>query len=106
MTKFGELLRKLNPELFLFLIIIIFYYLTCAVTVTGEDSGSFHLALTTPGINHPPGYPLYTLLGFAFVKTFSFLTNETHLVNLFSAIWTVLALYVFRLILVNKGFFL
>lgn len=104
MTQKSGAFNKLNPEAILFILIALIYFVTGAVTVTGEDSGSFHLALTSPGINHPPGYPLYTVLGFVFVKIFSFLTSETHLVNLFSAVWTLLALYVFRLILVKKSF--
>ena len=74
----------------------VIYFYTGATSVTGEDSGSFHLALTTLGVNHPPGYPLYTILGFVFSKGLSLFINETHAINLFSAFWTILALAVFN----------
>jgi tetratricopeptide (TPR) repeat protein len=39
------------------------YLLTLAPTVTGEDSGELITAAYTLGIPHPPGYPLWTMLG-------------------------------------------
>lgn len=92
------------PEYFLITVISIIYLISGATTVTGEDSGSFHLALTTLGINHPPGYPLYTILGFIFVKIMSPFIEQTHAVNLFSAVWTILSLFVLRKILIKLGF--
>lgn len=47
----------------------IIYLKTLAPTVTFLDSGDFLSAIYTLGIPHPPGYPLYTLLG----KLFSFI---------------------------------
>ncbi len=41
-------------------------YLACLPpSVTGEDSGELIAAAYTLGIPHPPGYPLWTLLGYA-----------------------------------------
>jgi hypothetical protein len=99
-TRFDRILS----EPLLFIIIVLFFIFTGATTVTGEDSGSFHLALTTLGINHPPGYPLYTIVGYLFVKICSVVVTETHAVNLFSAVWTVLSLFIFRKILVHLNF--
>ena len=42
------------------------YYQTLGPTITGEDSGEFITAAYTLGIPHPPGYPLYCLLGHLF----------------------------------------
>jgi hypothetical protein len=44
------------------------YLLTCARTVTSDDSGELILASATLGVPHPPGFPLYTLIGHLFSK--------------------------------------
>lgn len=44
-------------------------YLLLAPPVTGDkDAGEFTLVLATAGVAHPTGYPLFTLLGHAFVE--------------------------------------
>jgi len=50
-----------------FSIAIIFYLLTLCRTVYTGDSGELTFAIYTMGIAHPPGYPLLTLLGKAFL---------------------------------------
>jgi len=45
---------------------MLLYLLTLGPTITGEDSGEFSVAAYLPGIPHPPGYPLYCLLGHLF----------------------------------------
>ncbi len=42
------------------------FMLTLGPTITGEDSGEFVTAAVSLGIPHPPGYPLYCLLGHVF----------------------------------------
>lgn len=42
------------------------YVLTLAPDVAGADTGEFQFVPYVLGIAHPPGYPLYTLLGRAF----------------------------------------
>ncbi|MCY4043176.1 MAG: DUF2723 domain-containing protein [Candidatus Dadabacteria bacterium] len=42
------------------------YALTAPQTVTFEDDGLFIMASVDAGVAHPPGYPLYTLLGHIF----------------------------------------
>jgi len=67
------------------------YFCTLFPTVGGGDSGELIAVAATLGIAHPPGYPLYTLLGNLF----------THLpwgsvawrVNLFSAVCHAAAAY-------------
>ncbi len=44
------------------------YLRTLAPTVTGEDSGELIAAAYTLGIPHPPGYPLWCLLGHLFTR--------------------------------------
>lgn len=62
----------------------VLYYLTCCRTVFVGDSGELSLILTTGGIAHPPGYPLYTILGYLWLKLFFFL-RPAYAANLFSA---------------------
>lgn len=44
------------------------YSVTFARSVTVEDSGEFILTCATLGVPHPPGFPLYVLLGHLFTK--------------------------------------
>ncbi len=73
------------------------YAFTAAPGVTMEDSGDFIMGVLTLGIVHPPGYPLYTVLG----HLFSLLPfgDPAFRVNLFSALWGSLCLGVMFLIL-------
>lgn len=48
------------------LVALTLYLLTLAPTISGEDSGEFITAAATLGVAHPPGYPLYCLLGHLF----------------------------------------
>lgn len=72
-----------------YLINFIFYLLTLAPTVTFEDSGELITAAFNLGIPHPPGYPLFTLLG----RFFTLLPFGTiaYRVNLMSAFFTAAA---------------
>lgn len=45
---------------------LLVYLRTLAPTIAAWDAGDFATAAYTFGIAHPPGYPLYTLLGFLF----------------------------------------
>src|SRR5438034_10619346 len=43
---------------------LVIYLFTVSPTVNFIDSGELITALHEPGVVHPPGYPLYTLLGY------------------------------------------
>ena len=60
------------------------YSFTLAPTVTAEDSGELVTAAATLGVAHPPGYPLWCILG----KVFTYLPVGTVAwrVNLLSAV--------------------
>jgi len=60
------------------------YVATLAPSVQPADAGEFQLVATVLGIAHPPGYPLYTLLG----KAFTLLPagDPAWRVNLFAAV--------------------
>src|SRR5215207_7572765 len=46
---------------------LVTYLLTLSPTVNFLDSGELITVGATGGIAHPPGYPLYTILGSAFI---------------------------------------
>ncbi|BCX05809.1 MAG: hypothetical protein KatS3mg053_3747 [Candidatus Roseilinea sp.] len=52
----------------LFLAAVALYTLTLNGDVQPADSGEFQIAAITLGIPHPPGYPLFTLLGWLFAQ--------------------------------------
>lgn len=60
----GELL----PFLILGLLACLVYGFTLYRTVPGGDSGELIQVAQNLGVAHPPGYPLFTLLGFLFSK--------------------------------------
>ncbi len=67
------------------------YVLTLAPSVTYWDSGEFLAAIRTLGIPHPPGTPLYILVGNVWAKVFGPLLGFAYSVNLLSAASTAVA---------------
>jgi hypothetical protein len=66
------------------------YVYTLAPTLLPADSGEFQLVSATLGIAHPPGYPLYTLLGRLF--TLIPLGDAAYRVNWMSAFFAAMTL--------------
>jgi len=71
------------------------YVLTLAPGVTYWDSGEFLAAMKTLGIPHPPGTPLYILVGNVWAGILSPLFGFAYAVNLLSAVTTAVACGVF-----------
>ncbi len=65
------------------------YWLTLSPGLLPADAGEFQLVAARLGVAHPPGYPLYTLLGKAF--TLLIPANPARGLNLFSAVTAALA---------------
>src|SRR5258707_5925846 len=65
--------------------------LTLAPSVTLWDSGEFLSAIHSLGIPHPPGTPLYVLIGNIWGKVFSPLVGFAYSVNLLSALCSAIA---------------
>ncbi|MBI2441075.1 MAG: DUF2723 domain-containing protein [Lentisphaerae bacterium] len=61
-----------------YLIAQVFYLLTQAPTVTLEDSGELVTGAANLGVPHPPGYPLWTILGWIFTRIFFFMRYWDH----------------------------
>ena len=82
-----------------FLIPFLVYLFTLAPTVTNEDSGDLVTSAYILGIPHPPGYPLYTMLG----KLFTYIPfgSIAWRVNLMSAFFASLAVSLFFLLLLK-----
>jgi len=85
-------LRHLPWELIVAVAGLTLYWYTLAPTLLPADSGEYQLVSRTLGIAHPPGYPLYTLLGRAF--TLLPLGDAAYRVNLMSAVLAALTLAV------------
>jgi hypothetical protein len=66
------------------------YVLTLAPTVLAGDGGEFQFVPYLLGVAHPTGYPLYTLLGWAWSHLVP-VADVAYRLNLFSAFWVALA---------------
>lgn len=73
------------PPAFVFCASLVVYVLTLCPTVYVGDSGEFITNAVTLGINHPTGYPLYTILTRLWLLITPFGT-PSYAVNLFSAV--------------------
>ncbi|MBX7223306.1 MAG: DUF2723 domain-containing protein [Blastocatellia bacterium] len=60
--------HKIILPLITFIVALTGYGLTLARTVTLVDSGELILSCSGWGVAHPPGFPLYSLLGFFFAR--------------------------------------
>jgi hypothetical protein len=76
---------------------LLIYLTTVSPTVNFIDSGELITAVREPGIAHPPGYPLYVLLGF--VASQVLWGDEAWRVNVFSAFWGAMAVGAFFILI-------
>ncbi|MDY6875245.1 MAG: DUF2723 domain-containing protein [Chloroflexota bacterium] len=72
-------------SLFIFLAFLALYTTTLLPDVLPADAGEFQLVAATAGVAHPPGYPLYTMLGWLFAHL-PLGPNPAWRVNFFSAV--------------------
>uniref|UniRef100_UPI003750D6B3 glycosyltransferase family 117 protein n=1 Tax=Armatimonas sp. TaxID=1872638 RepID=UPI003750D6B3 len=72
----------------LFALAALIYALTMCRTIYTGDDGDFELAMATLGVCHPTGYPLFTLLGRAFLLGLAPVIDEPAMrVNLMTALF-------------------
>ena len=76
------------------------YYLTKAPGITFIDSGELAAVCSIPGIAHPTGYPLYTIIGWLFIQLLQPVKPIIAL-NTLSAVFSCIALFVFSRSVVN-----
>ena len=91
-----------------FLIALAVYTLTLQPTVGLEDSGELIVASDYLGVPHPPGYPIWSLLTWAFQWVFHSVTYHGHpnpawAVNFFSAFAGALACGILALLVSRSG---
>ncbi|GEM_PF-1621915 len=81
------------------LIVLIIYILTLAPSVIAGDSGELTTEIYQMGACHPPGYPLYGILG----KLFTFLpvSDIAYRVNLYVAVCGAFAIFMFYLVMLK-----
>jgi hypothetical protein len=75
----------------IFILFFVLYLITTAPDVLPSDSGEFQIAASLLGVAHPPGYPLYTLLGWLSTKLIP-LGNQAYRLNLLSAVFAAATL--------------
>ncbi len=68
----------------------VLYARTLAPTILAGDPGEFQFASYLLGVAHPTGYPLYSLLGWAWSHLLP-VGDVAYRMNLFSAFWAALA---------------
>jgi hypothetical protein len=81
--------RKVGAIVFVLLLSV--YIISLAPGVTYWDSGEFLAAMKTLGIPHPPGTPLFILIGNVWGRALSPILGFAYSVNLFSAMSTATA---------------
>lgn len=103
MSDKKSVINKLLP-IIISLFVLIIYLFTLAPGVIQIDSGELAAVQATLGIAHPTGYPLFTLVGYLFVKI-PFPFSTIYKTNLLAAIWCSLGVLFFiksvTLLLIN-----
>ena len=96
--------RKSTGAILLFLLSFFVYLKNLCPTITFGDSGELVTASYLLGIPHPPGYPLYCLLGklFTFLP-FGSIAYRVNLMSVFFASLTVVLIYLVVLKLITHN---
>ena len=81
-----------------FVISCLVYFSTQVRTIVGGDAGDLLSAIATTGISHPPGYPLYTLLGLL-IRNFIPFGNPAYKISFLSTIPSIAVLVLLYLLL-------
>jgi len=82
-----------------FLLLICVYVITLAPGVTYWDAGEFLAAMKSLGVPHPPGTPLFILVGNVWGRALSPLFGFAYSVNLLSALSTAGACAIFAMMM-------
>ncbi len=97
---------KLNKILaaFVFIFSFIIYYLTIAPTVSFWDCGEFIACSFRMGVPHPPGAPLYLLVGriFSMIPIFPDIAKRVNLISTISSAFTVMFLYLIIVMFIRQ----
>ncbi|KAF0151961.1 MAG: hypothetical protein FD143_1430 [Ignavibacteria bacterium] len=85
-------LLKKHYATFTSLIVFIVYLFTLAPSVIQIDSGELAAVQATLGIAHPTGYPLFTIIGYLWLKT-PLPFSKIFQANLLAAVWCSLSIF-------------
>ncbi len=102
----GYLKNNIAQYFFIFFVVFSIYIWSLPRTVVLEDDGYFILASYYNGFGHPPGYPLFTLLGYlSTLIPWGSPAFQVHMLTAFFGTLTCLCLYKTSLFLLNSKFF-
>ncbi len=97
---------KLNKYFasFIFVFSLVIYYLTVAPTVSFWDCGEFIACSYRMAVPHPPGAPLYLLVGriFSLIPIFSDIAKRVNLISVISSAFTILFLYLIIVLMIQQ----
>ncbi len=88
-----ELIRKYYPYLTGFFVFVI-YLTTIAPSAIQIDSGELAAVQALPGIAHPTGYPLFTMLGWLFLQI-PLPFSDIFMSNLLASLWCATGVILF-----------
>lgn len=98
--------KKLNRffAVFVALISFIVYYLTVAPTVSYWDCGEFIASSFKMAVPHPPGAPLYLLVGriFTLLPIFADIAKRVNFISTLSSVFTIMFLYLIISMLIKQ----
>ena len=87
----GDRRRVIKGSLLLAAAFFVLYVATLAPDVLPADNGEFQIVANNLGVAHPPGFPLYTLLGHLMTRL-PLAASPAYKVNLLSAVTSALTL--------------
>jgi len=96
--NFG-LVKKINVDFvvssLIFIVAISTYLMTLAPTIVMEDSAEFIAAVATVGVAHPPGFPLYVIIGklFTILIPFGSIAWKVNFMSAFFGASTITLVY-------------
>ncbi len=99
----NDLLNRLFA-IIVFLFSFVIYFLTVAPTVSFWDCGEFIACSFRMAVPHPPGAPLYLLVGriFTLIPIFTDIAKRVNIISTISSAFTVMFLYLIIVIMIKQ----
>lgn len=89
---------------FVFMFTFVVYYMTIAPTVSFWDCGEFIACSYRLAVPHPPGAPLYLIVGrfFSLLPTFEDIAKRVNIISTLSSAFSVMFLYLIIVIMIKQ----